>query len=47
MMVAGAILLCAQGLFEFTLFDVAPKSVATVFYLLCGLSAVWQGSRQR
>jgi hypothetical protein len=47
MMVAGATLLCAQGLFEFTLFDVVPKSVATAFYVLCGLSAVWQASRQR
>lgn len=44
---AGAVLLCAQGLFEFTLFDFMPKSVATVVYVLCGLSAVWQASRQK
>jgi uncharacterized membrane protein YuzA (DUF378 family) len=47
MMIAGAILLCAQGLFEFTLFDVMSKSMGTAVYVLFGLSAVWQGSRQR
>jgi hypothetical protein len=47
MMVSGAVLLCAQGLFEFTLFDFMPKSVGTAVYLLFGLSAVWQGSRQK
>jgi hypothetical protein len=47
MMTAGAFLLCGQGLFEFTLFDFMPEWVATAFYVLCGLSAVWQGSRQR
>lgn len=46
-MVAGAILLTAQAIFEFTLFDFMPIVIAYCVYVLAGISAVWQLSRQR
>ena len=46
-MVVGAILLTAQAIFDFTLFDFMPIIIAYCVYVLVGISAVWQLSRQR
>jgi uncharacterized membrane protein YuzA (DUF378 family) len=46
-LVGGGVLLLAQALFNFTLFDLLPRSAAWIIYGLIGFSAVWQGSRQR
>jgi hypothetical protein len=46
-LVSGGVLLFAQALFNFTLFDFMPRSMAWIIYGLAGFSAVWQGSRQR
>jgi hypothetical protein len=44
--VGGGVLVCAQGLFSFSLNDLMPHSGAWIIYALIGFSAVWQGSRQ-
>src|SRR5262245_19763188 len=46
-MAVGAILLTAQAIFDFTLFDFMPIVIAYCVYVLAGISAVWQLSRQR
>ena len=46
-MVAGAVLLAAQAIFDFALFDFMPAVIAYCVYVLVGISAVWQLSRQR
>jgi hypothetical protein len=46
-LVGGGVLLFAQALFEFSLFNLMPRSMAWTLYALTGSSAVWQGSRQR
>ena len=46
-MAVGAILLAAQAIFDFTLFDFMPVVIAYCVYVLVGISAVWQLSRQR
>ena len=46
-MAVGAILLTAQAIFDFTLFDFMPIIIAYCVYVLVGISAVWQLSRQR
>lgn len=46
-LVSGAVLLAAQGFFDFTLFDFMPETMGRLVYGLVGLCAVWHGSRQK
>jgi hypothetical protein len=46
MLIAGAILLCAQAIFDFTLYSFLPGYVALPVYLFAGFSGVWQFMRQ-
>jgi uncharacterized membrane protein YuzA (DUF378 family) len=45
-MIAGGVTFCAQGFFDFTLYDFMSETWAQGIYGLVGLSAVWQASRQ-